>query len=172
MLTELARALRGLGKHAEAQRCCTAAVSARPDYATGWLELGRAQAAQGNILPFSSSRRRQFGTIVIALLVVCSAREQAHMGLSNSPMVTFVVHTCACDWYQHWAKITVLMQQTTWPWTLLLTPLCCSRWLHRCMPELHEGIGDTGGASQCLGQSFYGTHSQGPIAIGRAGRQA
>lgn len=52
MLTELARALRGLGKHAEAQRCCAAAVSARPDYATGWLELGRAQAAQGNILPF------------------------------------------------------------------------------------------------------------------------
>ena len=50
MLAELARALRGVGKHAEAQRCCAAAVAARPDYARGWLELGRAQAAQGNIL--------------------------------------------------------------------------------------------------------------------------
>lgn len=59
MLTELARALRGLGKYAEAQRCCTAAVSARPDYATGWLELGRAQAAQGNTLPFLNFRRQQ-----------------------------------------------------------------------------------------------------------------
>ncbi|KAA6426938.1 MAG: hypothetical protein FRX49_03262 [Trebouxia sp. A1-2] len=48
MLAELATALRGLGKHAEAQRCCTAAVTARPDYQRGWLELGRAQAAQGN----------------------------------------------------------------------------------------------------------------------------
>ena len=47
MLAELATALRGLGKHAEAQRCCTAAVTARPDYQRGWLELGRAQAAQG-----------------------------------------------------------------------------------------------------------------------------
>lgn len=49
MLAELARALRVLGKHAEAQRCCAAAVAARPDYARGWLELGRAQAAQGSI---------------------------------------------------------------------------------------------------------------------------
>ena len=49
MLAELARALRGVGKHAEAQRCCAAAVAARPDYARGWLELGRAQAAQGSI---------------------------------------------------------------------------------------------------------------------------
>ena len=48
MLAELARALRGLGKHAEAQRCCAAAVAARPDYARGWLELGYAQAAQGS----------------------------------------------------------------------------------------------------------------------------
>lgn len=47
MLAELARALRGVGKHAESQRCCAAAVAARPDYARGWLELGRAQAAQG-----------------------------------------------------------------------------------------------------------------------------
>ena len=47
MLAELAAALRGLGKHAEAQRCCTAAVTSRPDYQRGWLELGRAQAAQG-----------------------------------------------------------------------------------------------------------------------------
>lgn len=47
MLAELATALRGLGKHTEAQRCCTAAVTARPDYQRGWLELGRAQAAQG-----------------------------------------------------------------------------------------------------------------------------
>lgn len=47
MLAELAAALRGLGKHAEAQRCCTSAVTARPDYQRGWLELGRAQAAQG-----------------------------------------------------------------------------------------------------------------------------
>ena len=50
MLAELATALRGLGKHAEAQRCCTAAVTARPDYQRGWLELGRAQAAQGQCL--------------------------------------------------------------------------------------------------------------------------
>ena len=49
MLAELARALRGLGKHTEAQRCCAAAVAARPDYARGWLELGRAQAAQGEL---------------------------------------------------------------------------------------------------------------------------
>lgn len=51
MLAELAGALRQVGKHAEAQRCCAAAVAARPDYARGWLELGRAQAAQGNPLP-------------------------------------------------------------------------------------------------------------------------
>jgi len=50
MLAVLATALRGLGKHAEAQRCCTAAVTARPDYQRGWLELGRAQAAQGQCL--------------------------------------------------------------------------------------------------------------------------
>jgi len=50
MLAELATALRGLGKHAEAQRCCTAAVTARPDYQRGWLELGRAEAAQGQSL--------------------------------------------------------------------------------------------------------------------------
>jgi predicted Zn-dependent protease len=50
MLAELATALRGLGKHAEAQRCCTAAVTARPDYQRGWLELGQAQAAQGQSL--------------------------------------------------------------------------------------------------------------------------
>ena len=50
MLAELATALHGLGKHAEAQRCCTAAVTARPDYQRGWLELGRAQAAQGQSL--------------------------------------------------------------------------------------------------------------------------
>lgn len=49
MLAELAKALRALGKHAEAQRCCTAAVTARPDYQRGWLELGHAQAAQGEL---------------------------------------------------------------------------------------------------------------------------
>lgn len=47
MLAELATALRGVGKHAEAERCCTAAVNARPDYQRGWLELARCQAAQG-----------------------------------------------------------------------------------------------------------------------------
>ncbi len=53
MLAELAGALRGLGKHAEAQRCCTAAVTSRPEYQRGWLELGRAQAAQGECLSVS-----------------------------------------------------------------------------------------------------------------------
>ena len=53
MLAELAVALRGLGKHAEAERCCTAAVGARPDYQRGWLELGRAQAAQGELVEFA-----------------------------------------------------------------------------------------------------------------------
>ena len=47
MLAELAMALRGVGKHAEAERCCTAAVNARPDCQRGWLELARCQAAQG-----------------------------------------------------------------------------------------------------------------------------
>ncbi len=55
MLAELATALRGLGKHAEAQRCCTAAVTARPDYQRGWLELGRAQAAQGQSLTIDTT---------------------------------------------------------------------------------------------------------------------
>ncbi len=55
MLAELATALRGLGKHAEAQRCCTAAVTARPDYQRGWLELGRAQAAQGQSLTLDTT---------------------------------------------------------------------------------------------------------------------
>ncbi len=55
MLAELATALRGLGKHAEAQRCCTAAVTARPDYQRGWLELGRAQAAQGQCLTLDTT---------------------------------------------------------------------------------------------------------------------
>ena len=55
MLAELATALRGLGKHAEAQRCCTAAVTARPDYQRGWVELGRAQAAQGQSLTLDTA---------------------------------------------------------------------------------------------------------------------
>ena len=54
MLAELAVALRGLGKHAEAERCCKAAVGARPDYQRGWLELGRAQAAQGEATTFTT----------------------------------------------------------------------------------------------------------------------
>lgn len=47
MLSELAAALRGVGKHAEGERCSTAAVTSKPDYQRGWLELGRCQAAQG-----------------------------------------------------------------------------------------------------------------------------
>ncbi|DBA81552.1 hypothetical protein WJX77_012401 [Trebouxia sp. C0004] len=61
MLAELATALRGLGKHAEAQRCCTAAVTARPDYQRGWLELGRAQAAQGKFAEACQSYIRALG---------------------------------------------------------------------------------------------------------------
>lgn len=68
MLAELATALRGLGKHAEAQRCCTAAVTARPDYQRGWLELGRAQAAQG-----WSSRHNQ-SSVSSACYTACRKR--------------------------------------------------------------------------------------------------
>lgn len=81
MLAELATALRGVGKHAEAQRCCSAAVKARPDYQRGWLELGRCQAAQGGPcslahppmpLPSCQDLAAYSGTIVLSTSAVIS----------------------------------------------------------------------------------------------------
>ena len=96
MLAELAKALRALGKHAEAQRCCTAAVTARPDYQRGWLELGHAQAAQGE-LPHDYT-----------VFACHGGRTMLHVTLNATAGSTFRTESC-CN--AHWVLLSQLLDQ-------------------------------------------------------------
>lgn len=92
MLAELATALRGVGKHAEAVRCCNAAVRTRPDYQRGWLELGRCQAAQGGFHVVASLFCCTLVTVLSGLLdVLCT--------LSLLTLLLIVLLYAYCAWY-------------------------------------------------------------------------
>lgn len=96
MLAELATALRGVGKHAEAERCCTAAVNARPDYQRGWLELGRSQAAQGCRCHLFVCRLMSF-VCCLRLLVFTDMGTASPLSIHNSTLwVVLVLYRPAC----------------------------------------------------------------------------
>lgn len=98
-----------LGRHAESMACLHRAVSARPDHAAAWFELGRAAIGAGDLAtavtgfdraltldPSDMDARRNLGRVALRLGRYKAAYD-AWAGLRDDPEARLALYRIACE---------------------------------------------------------------------------